>query len=103
MHAVAILAEPDVIAFDLAIAIEVFGRVRFENGAQGYRIRVCGCEPVVAAGPIRIATDFGLDELTNADTVVVPGRNDAAAPVRDDVIVALKSAYRKGIRIASIC
>ncbi|HWF28975.1 MAG TPA: helix-turn-helix domain-containing protein [Mycobacterium sp.] len=103
MHSVAILAEPDAVAFDLAIAIEVFGRVRLQTGAPGYRVRVCGCEPLVAAGPIRIATDFGLDELTNADTIVVPGRNDAAAPVRDDVIVALKSAYRKGIRIASIC
>lgn len=103
MHAVAILAEPDAIAFDLAIAIEVFGRVFFEDGAPGYRVRVCGCEPVVTAGPIRIATDYGLAELGDADTIVVPGRNDAAAPVRDDVIVALKSAYEKGIRIASIC
>ncbi|OBG31782.1 GlxA family transcriptional regulator [Mycobacterium sp. E3198] len=103
MHSVAILAEPDAIAFDLAIAIEVFGRVWLESGSPGYRVRVCGCEPVVAAGPIGIATDFGLDELANADTVVVPGRNDAAAPVRDDVISALKAAYCKGIRIASIC
>jgi transcriptional regulator GlxA family with amidase domain len=103
MHAVAVLAEPDAIAFDLAIAIEVFGRVRLGDGAPGYRVRVCGCEPLVAAGPIRIATDFGLDELANADTIVVPGRNDAAAAVRDDVIDALKSAHRKGIRIASIC
>jgi transcriptional regulator GlxA family with amidase domain len=103
MHSVAILAEPDAIAFDLAIAIEVFGRVWLNNGAPAYRVRVCGCEPLVAAGPIRIATDFGLDELTKANTIVVPGRNDAAAPVRDDVIDALKSAYRKGTRIASIC
>jgi transcriptional regulator GlxA family with amidase domain len=103
MHSVAILAEPDAIAFDLAIAIEVFGRVWLDNGNPGYRVRVCGCEPLVAAGPIRIATEFGLDELANADTIVVPGRNDAAAAVRDDVIAALKSAYRNGIRIASIC
>lgn len=103
MHSVAVLAEPDTIAFDLAIAVEVFGRVWLDNAAPGYRVRVCGCEPVVAAGPIRIATEFGLDELANADTIVVPGRNDAAAAVRGDVIAALKSAYHKGIRIASIC
>lgn len=103
MHAVAILAEPDAIAFDLAIAIEVFGRVWLDGGAPGYRVRVCGCEPVVAAGPIRIATDFGLEELANADTIVVPGRNDVTAVVREDVTAALKSAYHKGIRIASIC
>lgn len=103
MHAVAILAEPDAIAFDLAIAIEVFGRVWLDGGAPGYRVRVCGCEPVVAAGPIRIATDFGLDELANADTIVVPGRNNVTAAVREDVTAALKSAYHKGIRITSIC
>ncbi|MCV7411908.1 AraC family transcriptional regulator [Mycobacterium florentinum] len=103
MRSVAILAEPDVIAFDLAIAVEVFGRVWLDGTAPGYRVRVCGCEPLVAAGPIRIATDFGLDELANADTIIVPGRNDAAAPVGDDVVAALKSAYHKGIRIASIC
>ncbi|OBH52586.1 GlxA family transcriptional regulator [Mycobacterium sp. E2479] len=103
MHAIAILAEPDAIAFDLAIAIEVFGRVRLDGGAPGYRVRVCGCEPIVAAGPIGIATDYGLDELATADTIVVPGRNDAAAPVRDDVIAALKSAHENGVRIASIC
>jgi transcriptional regulator GlxA family with amidase domain len=103
MHAVAVLAEPDAIAFDLAIAIEVFGRVRIGAGAPGYRVRVCGCEAVVAAGPIRIATDFGLSELTNADTIIVPGRNDVTTAVRDDVIVALKTAHSNGIRIASIC
>ncbi|CQD18799.1 AraC family transcriptional regulator [Mycobacterium lentiflavum] len=103
MHSVAVLAEPDAIAFDLAIAVEVFGRVWLDNAAPGYRVRVCGCEPLVAAGPIRIATDFGLAELADADTIIVPGRNDAAAAVRADVIAALKSAYHKGIRIASIC
>ncbi|SON63665.1 HTH-type transcriptional regulator CdhR [Mycobacterium simulans] len=103
MHRVAVLAEPDAIAFDLAIAIEAFGRVRLANGDPGYQVRVCGCAPVVAAGPIRIGTDFGLEELANADTIVVPGRNDVTAAVGDDVVIALKSAYSKRIRIASIC
>lgn len=103
MHSVAILAEPDVIAFDLAIAIEVFGRVALATGAPGYRVRVCGCDPVVPAGPIRVATDHGLEGLDGADTIVVPGRNDVAVGVREDVVAALKSAHRKGVRIASIC
>lgn len=103
MHTVAIVAEPDVIAFDLAIAIETFGRVRLADGRPGYCVKVCGCEPVVAAGAIRIATDFSLAELAHADTIVVPGRNDVTAAVRDDVVVALKSAYDNGTRIASIC
>lgn len=102
MHAVAILAEPDVIAFDLAIAIETFGRVLLADGTPGYRVRVCGAESVVTAGPIGITTEYGLDELAHADTIVVPGRTDITG-TRDDVAVALKSAHDRGIRIASIC
>ncbi|WP_205873745.1 GlxA family transcriptional regulator [Mycobacterium camsae] len=103
MHVVAVLAEPDVIAFDLAIAIETFTRARLGSGEPGYQVRVCGAQPVVSAGPIRITTDFGLEELAAADTVIVPGRNDVSVAVRDDVVVALKAAHRNGIRIASIC
>lgn len=103
MYTVAVLAEPDVIAFDLAIAIETFGRVRLAGGEAGYRVRVCGAQPAVTAGPIGITTEFGIEELATADIIVVPGRNDVSTPVRDDVVVALKAAHHNGIRIASIC
>ncbi len=76
MHTVAVLALPDTIAFDLSTPVEVFGRVRLPSGEPGYRVLVCGTEPVVTAGPFRIATDHGIDALADADTVVVPGRND---------------------------
>lgn len=103
VHAIAVLAEPDVIAFDLAIALETFGHARLATGEPGYRIRVCGCEPIVAAGAIGISTEYGLAELADADTIVVPGRHDVSRAVRDDVVVALKAAYGNGTRIASIC
>lgn len=102
MHTVAILALPDTVAFDLATPVEVFGRVRTGTGELGYRILVCGSAPEVSAGPIRIATDHGLDALTAADTVIVPGTNDVADPPRA-ALTALQAAYRRGARIASIC
>ncbi|BBZ33606.1 GlxA family transcriptional regulator [Mycolicibacterium confluentis] len=98
-HRVAVLALPDVIPFDLSIALEVFGRV--PDGA--YRIQVCGTEPVVAAGPVRIGTDHGLDALADADTVVVPGRHHLTADAPDEVLAALRAAHDAGARIASIC
>ncbi|ORB29952.1 GlxA family transcriptional regulator [Mycolicibacterium parafortuitum] len=104
MHTVAILALPDVIAFDLSVPVEVFGRVVLGNGDNAYRLVVCGTEPAVSAGPLlRIATDHGLDALAGADTVVVPGRNDAAAEVPAEVTAALRAAFDSGARIASIC
>jgi transcriptional regulator GlxA family with amidase domain len=76
MHTVAVLALPDLIAFDLATPIDVFGRARLPDGRAAYRVLVCGAEPTVPAGPLSISVTSGLDELERADTIVVPGRND---------------------------
>jgi transcriptional regulator GlxA family with amidase domain len=103
MHTVAVVALADVIAFDLTTAVEVFGRVVLPSGEPCYRVLVCGTAPVVSAGPMRIATDYGIVDLDGADTIVVPGRNDVTAGTSDDVLRALKSAYARGTRIASIC
>lgn len=73
MRSVAVLALPDVIAYDIAIAVEVFGRVILPIVEDGYRVFVCGTEPLVQAGPLRIGTTDGLAALEGADIVVVPG------------------------------
>jgi len=103
MHTVAVLALPDVIAFDLTTPIEVFGRAVLRGGDPAYRVIVCAAEPEVPAGPVRIAVDSGLDALRRADTVIVPGRNDASAPTPDAEAAALREAAAAGVRIASIC
>jgi len=103
VHRVAVVALPDCIAFDVAVPVETFGRVHLADGSPGYHVRVCGTDPVVGAGPLRIATDHGLDALSEADSIVVPGCNDISAAAPDSLIAALKSAYANGIRIASIC
>jgi transcriptional regulator GlxA family with amidase domain len=103
MHTVAVLALPDTIAFDLTTPIEAFGRVRLPSGAPGYRVVACGSQPEVSAGPIRIATDHGLEALAEADTIVVPGLNDVSVDAPDEVLAALTAAYTRGVRIASIC
>lgn len=103
MHSVAVLAVPDVIAYDLTMAVETFGRVPLPNGDNGYQVRVCGTQPVVTAGPLRIGTDHSLDDLAGADTVIVPGRNDVSAETPPEVIAALRAAHEAGARIASIC
>ncbi|ORB56264.1 AraC family transcriptional regulator [Mycobacteroides saopaulense] len=102
-HSVVVLALPETVGFDLATAVEVFRRVYLPDGTRPYRVRVCGTEPIVSAGPFGIATDLGLEALSDADTIVVPARNDPTAPTPDGVIAALQAAYRRGARIASIC
>jgi transcriptional regulator GlxA family with amidase domain len=103
MHTVVVLALPDTIAFDLSTAVEVFGRVFLADGRPGYRVQVCGTEPVVTAGPMRIATDHGIEAVESADTVVVPGRNDPAAATPAAVFDTLRDAVSAGTRVASIC
>ncbi|WP_327139784.1 GlxA family transcriptional regulator [Nocardia sp. NBC_01327] len=103
MHTVAVLALPDTIAFDLTTPIEVFGRVTLATGRPGYRVLVCGTEPVVTAGPLALATDHGLDALLRADTIVVPGRNNPAVATPPAAVAALRAAAAAGTRIASIC
>ncbi|TXI52957.1 GlxA family transcriptional regulator [Mycolicibacterium mageritense] len=103
MRRVAVLAVPDVVAFDMSIPVEVFGRVRLANGSNGYRVQVCGIEPLVSAGPLRIATDHGLESLAAADTIIVPGRETFLTDIPAEVVTALRAAYAAGATIASIC
>ncbi len=103
MHTVALLALPDTIAFDLATPIEMFGRALLPDGKPAYRVIVCGSESSVTAGPLRISTDHGIDELAGAHTIIVPGRNDALAQPPAEVVDALRAAFAGGTRIASIC
>lgn len=103
MHTVAVLALDGLIPFDLATPIEVFSRARLPGGGQAYRVRVCAPTPMIEAGLFRLHTPWGLDALTQADTVVVPGRADPAAPVPDVVLEALRQAAADGTRLASIC
>ncbi len=102
MHTVLVLALPDTIAFDLATPIEVLGRVRLPGGQPGYRVQVCGSEPIVAAGPLRLAVEQDLSALAYADTIIVPGRN-SPLPVPGPALDALRAAAATGVRIASIC
>src|SRR5258706_3962831 len=105
MHRVAVLAVEDVVAFDLAIAAQVFGSPARDLGEQRYAFAVCAAAP----GPVRTSTgfsllvDYGLEALAGAGTVIVPGvdRTEDAAPA--EVHQALRAAHRRGARIVSIC
>jgi transcriptional regulator GlxA family with amidase domain len=103
VRTVAVLALPDTVAFDLSTPVEVFGRVVGPSGEPGYRVLVCGSAPVVDAGPLRIATDHGIEAAAEADTIIVPGRHDVTIASPEEALRTLKSAYAAGGRIASIC
>ena len=100
MHRVVALIAGEVVAFDLAIPAQVFGR-------EPERYAWALCAPV--AGPVPSETGFdvvaphGLEALAGADTVIVPGIGDHAWPLAPAALDALRAAAERGARIASIC
>ena len=103
MHEVTVLALDGVVAFDLSAPVQVFGSARLPDGRAAYRVRVCAPEEEVDAGFLALRAPWGLEALGEADTVVVPGRADPAAPLPGGVLEALRSAARGDARIASVC
>lgn len=100
-HRVVAVALPDLVAFDLSIAAQVFG---YRDERSRYAFTVCAERPgaVSTTTEFTINAPFGLEALADADTVIVPGYY----PPRDPspaVQAALRSAAARGARIASIC
>ncbi|WP_432086276.1 GlxA family transcriptional regulator [Streptomyces sp. bgisy095] len=103
MHTVAVLALDQVIPFDLTTPIEVFSRTRLPDGRPGYQVRVCAEHDEVDAGAFTLRAPWRLEDLRDADTVIVPGVTDVTAPLSPAVRDALRAAAAEGTRIASIC
>ncbi|MCO5972398.1 GlxA family transcriptional regulator [Actinoallomurus soli] len=103
MHTVAVLVMDETVVFDMAVPVEVFGRVRLPDGRRPYRVRACGPQPHVSTEIFTIHPPWGLEALTDADTIIVPGRSETAGPPSTDVLEALRDAAARGTRIASIC
>jgi transcriptional regulator GlxA family with amidase domain len=98
-HRVAVVVLPGVISLEFGTATQVFG------GEPHYHVTVCA-EDRTAAVPeagIVINTAAGLEGLKRAQTVIVPGYEDADMAVSTAVLNALRAAHTRGARVMSIC
>ncbi|MBL6274711.1 helix-turn-helix domain-containing protein [Micromonospora fiedleri] len=100
MHRVVVVANDDVVPFDLSVPIEVFGRARLADGRPAYQVRVCAVTEEVRAGAVGVRIPHDLSVLAEADTVVVPGVADLAAPLPAAIREALATCTA---RLVSIC
>jgi transcriptional regulator GlxA family with amidase domain len=106
MHRIAIPVTPGLPMFELAIPCEVF-----EPGRQDfpvpwwYELQLCAVQdgPVRTAEGLLFDSPLGLDELSQADTVIIPGCADRQDDSPEALLQALRTAYARGARIASIC
>jgi transcriptional regulator GlxA family with amidase domain len=103
MHLVAVVAFDGVVNFDLSLPCDVFGRARLPDGSPAYRVKVCGVKRRVDAGMLELGCRHGLAPLRTAHTVIVPGVADLDRAVDPRLLEALRSAFHRGVRMASIC
>ncbi|MGW7046331.1 GlxA family transcriptional regulator [Streptomyces avermitilis] len=100
-HRVAVLVLPLVLPIDLGIPTQIFSA----RPNTPYELTVCSG----ARGSITTSTGFtvggtaGLPALARADTIIVPGYWEYQRPPAPEVTAALKLAFSRGARIASIC
>ncbi|MGI3782597.1 MAG: GlxA family transcriptional regulator [Janthinobacterium lividum] len=101
VHRVAVLALPDVVAFDLAVPAQVFGH---RDERDRYEVLVCSATEalVPTTTGFSITAAGGLADVVAADTVVVPGYWPPADP-GPEVVRALQAAADRGARVASVC
>lgn len=102
-HIVAVLALPDVVAFDLAIPAQVFGH---RDERDRYALRLCAATPgpVATTAGFDVVATHGLEGLVSAGTVIVPGFEPAAgARVGAGALAALREAHAREARVVSIC
>jgi transcriptional regulator GlxA family with amidase domain len=105
-HVVAMAVTPYVPIFEFAVPHEVFGIDRSDIASPWYELRLCAERPgpLYTAAGLRVDPPYGLDDLVDADTVLVPA---CARAIQVDPPLALQQALRtaheRGRRIVSLC
>lgn len=104
MHTVATVVSRDVAMFEVAVACEVFGLQRPELADPWYRHVICAAAPPPLRSPegVELHTPYGLDEVAQADTVILPARYSPGEPP-GALLDALRAAHDRGARIMSFC
>jgi AraC family transcriptional regulator, transcriptional activator FtrA len=104
-HCVVTLVYDQLCTFEFACAVEIFALKRPEIDANWYDFQVCAIEqgPLHAMGGITITAPYQLSLLKKADTLIIPGWRNIDELPSEEILSAIRVAYRRGARICSIC
>ncbi|MEV6570728.1 helix-turn-helix domain-containing protein [Streptomyces sp. NPDC051577] len=105
MHRIAIVCQPGIRAFDLAVITEVWGPDRRHVGVPRFQLRRCALDagPIALPGGLTLTPDADLDWLSRADLVVVPALSEPCDPTPEPVLAALREAHERGVPVAALC
>ncbi|OMH34417.1 GlxA family transcriptional regulator [Tersicoccus sp. Bi-70] len=105
-HRVALLVDDGSNPFEMSCACEIFGASRrSEIGFDPYRLTVVApsSRTRMRAGLFEITATGTLEDLAEAETVIVPNRPDVATPTRPAVLDAIRAAHERGARLVGLC
>lgn len=110
MHSVAILAYDGMSGFESGAPAEIFGITelseRFSAGITRpwYSVKLCAETPEVRMlGGATVRTPYGLADLADADTVIIPSVRDATEMPSPGLVEAITAAQQRNARLVSIC
>ena len=95
--------------YELSIPATVFGTPQPDLADPWYDLRICGIGSQSRDAPsgFVLQTRYGLDDIVNADTVIVPSLPDACVdedrPIPPALVAALRRAYDAGARMVAMC
>jgi AraC family transcriptional regulator, transcriptional activator FtrA len=105
-HVVAAVVGRRAAAFELGVVHEVFGLDRSEYSDPWYECRVVAAfgSPIpVTDACWTITTPWTIEDLADADTVVVATWPDFHVPAPPKVIEAMREVHQRGGRVMSVC
>jgi AraC family transcriptional regulator, transcriptional activator FtrA len=102
---VAALAYDGLCAFEFGIVAEVFGLHRPEMGPNWYRFITCAEHrgPLRTNAGLKVEAEAGLDALSEAGTIVIPGWLSDGTDPTEGLRDVLLSAHARGARLVTIC
>lgn len=102
---VAALTAPDTSFFELGLISGVFGSYLEDPSMPRYALALCSeaGRPARLAEGATLATDYGLEDLVQAHTVIVPSRRALDDGLSPELLDALREAHRRGARMVSTC
>lgn len=102
---VAILAYDGLCTFEFGIAMEIFGlhRPEFDFPWYSHRIVTVDPSPIAVSQGLQIVSDFGLESLSEAKTIIIPGWRNCDEKPPQGLLNALCAASQRGARLLSIC
>src|SRR5688572_24163821 len=92
--------------FEFAVACEVFGVDRTDQGVPTFDFAVCSVEPgerVPTPMGFSLVTEHSFDRLAEADLIVVPATSPRGGTVSPQLIRQLQAADERGAWILSLC